>query len=245
MRPARNHGTMAAMRLLLLSNSTAPGRRYLEHAREAIAWVLDGVGSVAFVPYALADHEGYTAKVREALEPFGVRVQGVHSGDPAEIIRGSEAVFVGGGNTFRLVDRLHSLGLIDVIRDAVAAGCRYLGSSAGTNVATPSLKTTNDMPIVEPPSFETLGLVPFQINPHYLDPDPGSAHQGETRDERLRQYLEENAIPVLAMREGTWLRREGRSLRLEGLPSGGRLYRAGEQPQEIPVPADLDELLDS
>lgn len=231
------------MKLLLLSNSTAPGRGYLEHARDAIAWLLEGVTTVAFVPYAGADHDGYTAKVSEALAPNGVRVRGVHTGDPGEIVRESEAVFIGGGNTFRLVDRLHRHGLVEELRASVGAGQRYMGSSAGTNVATPSLKTTNDMPIVQPATFETLALVPFQINPHYLDPDPSSTHQGETRDTRLREYLEENRGPVLAMREGTWLRRDGGRLDLEGLAAGARLYRRGRDAQEIPAPAAISDLL--
>lgn len=231
------------MRLLLMSNSTAPGRGYLEHVTEPLGEILDGVRTVAFVPFALADHDGYTATVAGALARFGVRVVGAHTGDPASVVAAADAVFVGGGNTFRLVDALYTTGLIGRVPELVRAGMPYLGSSAGTNVATPSLRTTNDMPIVQPPSFTTFGLVPFQINPHYLDPDPSSTHQGETRDERLRQYLEENTTPVLAMREGTWLTRTGDRLTLAGDVRGGRLYRRGAEPTEIPAPADLSELL--
>jgi dipeptidase E len=228
--------------LLLLSNSTAPGRSYLEHARDAIADLLDGARHLVFVPYALADHDGYTAQVARALAPLGITVTGAHTGG-AELVAGADAVFVGGGNTFRLVDALHRRGLVAAVREAVAGGTPYMGSSAGTNVATPSLKTTNDMPIVEPPTFEALGLVPFQINPHYLDPDPSSTHQGETRELRLLQFLEENPGPVLGMREGTWLRRAGESLTLDGVAAGARLFARGAEPAELPPGSDLSHLL--
>lgn len=233
------------MRLLLLSNSSTYGGGYLEHAREALAHHLDGVGELVFVPYALADLEGYTAKVSEALQPLGVRVRGAHTAsDPAALLAEAEAIFIGGGNTFRLTKALHDLGLIDAVRTAVARDAPYVGSSAGTNVATPSLRTTNDMPIVEPPSFETLGLVPFQINPHYVDPDPASTHQGETREERIIQFLEENDELVLALREGTWFRQEGTASTLEGAAAGARLFRRGTDPVELTTGSDLSALLD-
>ncbi len=232
------------MNLLLLSNSTAPGRTYLAHATDAIAELTAGrEPRVAFVPYALADHDACTAQVAGALAGLGLEVVGVHTGDPVEIVRGAATVLVGGGNTFRLVDALHRTGLLAAIPAAVAAGAAYLGSSAGTNVAAPTLRTTNDMPIVEPPGFGTLGLVPFQINPHYVDPVAGDTHQGETREERIRQFHEESDLPVLGMREGTWLRRRGEVLTLGGVAAGARLFRAGEQPVEVPSGADLSALL--
>lgn len=231
------------MRLMLLSNSTAPGHGYLEHAAEALDELFTGLREVAFVPFALADHDGYTATAASALRRLGVRVVGAHDGEPAHVVGRADAVFVGGGNTFRLVAALYRTRLIEVIPALVRDGMPYLGSSAGTNVATPSLRTTNDMPIVEPPSFATLGLVPFQINPHYLDPDPSSTHQGETRDERIRQYLEENEVPVLAMREGTWLSRDGDTLSFQGSDAGGRLYRRGQDVVEVATPSDLSWLL--
>lgn len=231
------------MDLLLLSNSSAPGRGYLEHAREALEELLEPVTELVFIPYALADHDRYTAQVARALEPLGVRVVGAHTANPVDLVRRAQAIFVGGGNTFRLVDRLHRENLITAVREAVAGGTRYIGSSAGTNVATPTLKTTNDMPIVEPPSFTAFGLVPFQINPHYLDSDPTSRHQGETRELRLLQYLEENSGPVLGMREGTWLRRRGPELELVGEASGARLFSRGADPVEIATGTDLSHLL--
>lgn len=228
------------MQLLLLSNSTAPGRAYLEHALDAFAEILAGIDRLVFVSFALADHDGYTAQVRRTLAPLGVEVSGAHESAVAE----ASAIFVGGGNTFRLTKALYERGLVDVIRDRVNAGTPYIGSSAGTNLAGPSLRTTNDMPIVQPPSFVTLGLVPFQINPHYLDPDPASSHQGETREERIVQFLEENDVPVLGLREGAWLRRRDSSLTLDGVPTGARLFQRGSEPAEVATGADLSGLLD-
>ncbi|WP_091504859.1 MULTISPECIES: dipeptidase PepE [Amycolatopsis] len=233
------------MRLLLLSNSTAPGRRYLEHATDALAETLDGVRRLVFVPFALADHDAYTAKAAEALAAFGVEVTGAHQGDPIALLDAAQAVFVGGGNTFRLLRELYARELLAPIRDRVARGTVYIGSSAGTNVACPSIRTTNDMPIVQPPSFDASGLVPFQINPHYLDPVEGDAHMGETREERILQFLEENDVPVLGMREGTWLRREDSSLTLGGVEAGARLFRRDEKPVEIESGADLSALLET
>ncbi|MFE3741105.1 dipeptidase PepE [Streptomyces sp. NPDC059134] len=232
------------MRLLLLSNSTAPGRGYLDHAREEIGAVLDGARHLVFVPYALADRDGYTAQVAEALAPLGVEVTGAHTApDPAALIGGARAVFVGGGNSFRLLKALHEHGLVRAIRERVAAGTVYMGSSAGTNMACPTLRTTNDMPIVQPPSFEALGLLPFQINPHYLDARPDTAHMGETRAQRLEQFLEENDVPVVGLREGTWLRREADRLTLGGIDAGGVVFRRGAGASEIAPGHDLSALL--
>lgn len=208
------------LNLLLFSNSTNSNSGYLEHARDEVAGFLDGIGEVLFVPYALQDHDAYTAKVADALAVHGARTVGIHTfEDPAAALAGAGAVFVGGGNTFRLVSKLHRGGLMDPLRDAALAGTRYMGASAGTNLASPTLRTTNDMPIVEPPSFSALGLVPFQINPHYLDADPESSHAGETREARLGEFLEENDVAVLGLREGA-------HLRVQGTP-GGSSFRAG------------------
>ncbi|WP_236789139.1 dipeptidase PepE [Amycolatopsis sp. GM8] len=233
------------MRLLLLSNSTAPGRRYLEHAADAVADVLTGVRRLLFVPFALADHGGYTAQAARALEPHGVEVVGAHQDDPIKLFNSAQAVFVGGGNTFRLLRQLYARELLAPIRDRVAHGTVYIGSSAGTNVACPTIRTTNDMPIVQPPAFDATGLVPFQINPHYLDPVAGDTHMGETREERIEQFLEENDVPVLGMREGTWLRREDATLTLGGEAVGARLFRRDAEPEEIDSGTDLSKLLES
>ncbi|WP_285726777.1 dipeptidase PepE [Psychromicrobium xiongbiense] len=223
---------MTTLDLLLFSNSTNAGRGYLEHAQEEVADFLAGVNELLFVPFALQDHEAYTTKVGAALASLGVRVIGLHSSaDPAAAVASAEAVFVGGGNTFRLVSTLQRTGLLGQIRAAAQSGIRYMGASAGTNIAAPTIRTTNDMPIVEPPSFEALGLVPFQINPHYLDAVPGSTHAGETREMRLTEFLEENDVAVLGLREGSHLRVTG----TPGEPSlkarlGGEAVTAGRAP---------------
>jgi dipeptidase E len=231
------------MRLLLLSNSTAPGRRYLEHALEHLSEALAGVRRLVFVPFALADHDGYTAQVADALAPLGVDVVGAHEDDPIRLFNSAQAMFIGGGNTFRLLRELYARELLAPIRARVANGIVYIGSSAGTNVACPSIRTTNDMPIVQPPAFEAAGLVPFQINPHYLDPVAGDTHMGETREERIQQFLEENDVPVLGLREGTWLHRDGSSLRLGGVEAGARLFRRGAVPTDVAAGTDLSWLL--
>jgi dipeptidase E len=194
------------MHLLLLSNSTNHGRGYLEHALPEVLAFLDGVTELTFVPFAGGDHDAYTATVRAAFEPHGIAVAGLHTAaDPVAAVASAQALFVGGGNTFRLLAELQRRGLLPVIRARVQQGLRYLGASAGTNITAPSIRTTNDMPIVQPESFEALGLVPFQINPHYLDADPASVHNGESRATRLTEFLEENDVLVLGLREGAHL----------------------------------------
>lgn len=231
------------MKLLLLSNSTQYGRGYLEHAIDTVTGFLPAGARLAFVPYALADRDAYTAKVRDALAGHGIDVRGVHDGgDPVARLGEADGVFVGGGNSFRLLSALYRTGLREALIKAVGDGLPYMGASAGTNMAAPSLRTTNDMPIVQPPSFEALGLVPFQINPHYLDPDPDSTHKGETREERLTEFLEENDVPVLGLREGSWLRVEGDRAVLGG-ERDARLFRRGSAPREIAVGSDVSELL--
>jgi dipeptidase E len=227
------------MRLLLLSNSTNFGEAYLDHAMAEVKDFFGAVRRIAFVPFALADRDAYTAKARARFEREGIEVAGVAA--PRDVFS-ADGVFVGGGNTFRLLKTLQESGVLDPLRDRARAGMPYMGASAGTNIAAPTIRTTNDMPIVPPPSFDAMGLVPFQINPHYIDADAASRHMGETREERLREYLEENAAPVLGLREGAWLRREGRSLRLGGR-NGARLFRRGAAPEELPPGAALDHLL--
>ncbi|MEU5959114.1 dipeptidase PepE [Streptomyces sp. NPDC047525] len=234
---------MTRTNLLLLSNSTQHGRGYLAHVLDTVTGFLPERARLAFVPYALADHDAYTAKVRDALAPCGIDVRGVHEdGDPLSALAQADAVFVGGGNSFRLLSALYRTGLRDALSTAVRAGLPYMGASAGTNMAAPTLRTTNDMPIVQPPSFACLGLVPFQINPHYLDPDPASTHKGETREERLTEFLEENDVPVLGLREGSWLRvREDRATL--GGENPARLFTRSTRPRELPTGADVSELL--
>ncbi len=231
------------MRLLLLSNSTSFGQGYLDHAADEISDFFGPAKRIAFVPFALADQAGYAAKARERFATLDIEVIGVTPDEDGVAAVGSaDGVFVGGGNTFRLLDRLQRSGILEILHSRVVRGMPYLGASAGSNIASPTIKTTNDMPIVEPSTFESLGLLPFQINPHYLDPEPGSKHMGETREDRLREFLEENETPVLGVREGSWLRREGDELGLGGA-NGARLFRRGADPEEYGPGTDLSFLL--
>jgi dipeptidase E len=214
------------MRLLLISSSNVHGYGYLDHPEPSMHAFLGELRRVAFVPFAAHDHDAYTAKIRERLARMDLEVISIDDLDHAE------AIFVGGGNTFRLLKTLYDRDLVGTIRQRVRAGLPYLGSSAGTVIAAPTMQTTNDMPIVEPPSFAALGLVDFQINPHYLDPDPQSTHRGETREERIREYLEENEGPVVGLREGSMLRIEDDVMTLLGEKTV-RLFRRGEEPVEI------------
>ncbi len=222
------------------------GSRPFEFALDALRDLLGPTRTVHFVPYAQADHDRYTAGIAERLAPFGVSIVGVHAGgDPRAAVEDAEVLFVGGGNSFRLLAALQRQELLEPIRRRVMAGeLRFLGSSAGTNMACPSLRTTNDMPIVQPHSFAALGLIPFQINPHYVDHDPDSTHMGETREQRIREFLEENDVPVLGMREGTWLRLRDLRLTLGGVRDA-RLFRRDEEPREYEPGADLSWLLDA
>lgn len=235
---------MTKARLLLLSNSRNAGSGYLEHARSAISDFLGPkVKTIAFIPYAAVrfSYDDYEAMVAGAIE--GYEVSSIHrNADPVDSIHSADAIAVGGGNTFHLVHLLYESGLIQLIRERVADGVPFMGWSAGSNIACPTLRTTNDMPIIEPPSFRTLELIPFQINPHYLDAHP-DGHMGETREERLLEYLEVNpAMPVVGLREGSWLRREGERLDLFGERTM-RLMRQGRPAEEIEPGSDLSFLL--
>ena len=233
-------------RLLLISSSRTYGTGYLDHCAAEIADFLGPVRRVLFVPFALRDQDDYAATARERFAALGYGLDSLHEAgdDPAAAARAvgaAEAMFIGGGNTFRLLKRLYDLELLGPIRRRVEAGMPYLGASAGTNVACVTIRTTNDMPIVEPPSFDALALVPFNVNPHYQDPDPGSTHRGETREERILQFLEENDRRVVGLREGSMLRVEGGRVTLKG--AGARLFARGRAPEEFAPGASLDFLL--
>jgi dipeptidase E len=232
--------------LLLLSSSGVHGYAPFEHALTVMAEIVGDAKALHFAAFAIRDHDLYAARVQELLTPLDVPVVSLHAvPDPREAVEAAEVLFVGGGNSFRLLTALWRLDLVEPIRRRVQAGeLRFVGSSAGTNMACPSIRTTNDMPIVQPPTFEAFGLVPFQINPHYLDPDPASTHRGETREQRIAEFLEENDVTVVGLREGSWLRRRGSSLRLDGV-AGARLFQRGADPEEFQPGADLSCLLDA
>ena len=216
---------------------------------EQMRSVVGGASRVLFVPYALADHDAYVRMMTERGLNAGYTLDGIHTqSDPAAAVREAEAIFVGGGNTFRLLAALYRFGLLNPIRERVRAGMPYLGISAGTNVACPTIRTTNDMPIVQPPSLDALGLVPFQINPHYYT---GSnfvrhgeqyvEHFGETRDDRVREFHEENETPVVGLWEGGVLRVEGGRVELIG--SAARVFRRGQPAEDVRAGADVKPLL--
>ena len=220
-------------RLLLVSSSKVYGSGYLDHAEADIRDHFRGVGEVLFVPYALQDLDGYAQVARERFERMGFRLRSIHSEkDARAAVEQAEGIFIGGGNTFRLLDWLYRQNLLETIRRRAEAGMPYMGSSAGSVVACPTIRTTNDMPIVQPPSFDALGLVGFQINGHYLDPDPNSTHMGETRETRLREFLEENDAVVVGIREGAFLRVRDGEVLLKGTV-GARIFRRGQEQLEV------------
>lgn len=226
-------------RLLLISTSTVFGTGYLDHAEPEIRNILGNASRVVFVPYALADRSSYAAKAVARFQRMGFQCASIEdSSNPVRALDEADAIFVGGGNTFRLLKALHELGLIKAIRDRVHQGMIYMGASAGSNVAGPTIRTTNDMPIVEPPTLDALNLFPYQINPHYQDPDLDSRHMGETREERLLQYLEENEVPVIGLREGAILSVSQGRINLRGV-NGARIFQRNRTPQELTPPAEL------
>ena len=239
------------MRLLLLSNSTNFGSGYLDHAEEEIGAVFKGARRIVFVPFALHDQAGYWRKARARFAAFGIEVDRLEEGPGAPAAIGAaEGVFVGGGNTFRLLDKLYRSGALPEIRRRALEGMPYMGASAGTGIAAPTIMTTNDMPIARPPSFDALNLVPFQFNCHYIDADPASSHMGETREQRIREFHEENAAAVVGLREGGMLRvrSDGAGARISATllgsssKHGARVFRRGLDPVEELPGASLDYL---
>lgn len=231
-------------RLLLVSNSTLHGSGYLDHAESEIRDFVGNRSVLTFFPFAMRDRGAYTAKVRERLRAMGLSLMSVHDlSNMSRAVEEADLIFVGGGNTFRLLKGLRDCNLLEPIRRRVASGVPYIGSSAGAIVACPTLKTTKDMPVVQPDSFEALGLVRFQISPHYLDPDPASTHMGETQEERIMQFLEENEEAVVGLREGSILRVERNDVALKG-PHSARIFRRGEKPIEAPSGSNLGSMLE-
>ena len=234
----------SAQRILLVSNSTVYGLGYLDHVEQQIKSFLGSARKVLFFPFALFERDAYAAKAKARFGAMGYSLETIHAvSDPRRAIELTDAIFIGGGNTFRLLKALEDLDLLDPIRRKVKGGAPYIGSSAGSNVAGPTIKTTKDMPIVQPRSFDSLGLVPFQISPHFQDPDPDSRHMGETQEERILQFLEENDTTVAGLREGAMVRVENGTTILKG-SSGARIFRKGMEPVEVQPGAQLDDLLE-
>lgn len=222
-------------RILLASTSTVYGGTYLSYLQDELIDFFTGIDEILFVPYARPSgitHDEYTQIAQQFFNRVGKRIVGLHTfADPKKAIRQAKAIFTGGGNTFVLVNQLYGLEVMDVLREAVENGTLYMGTSAGSNIAGQTMQTTNDMPIVYPPSFKTLGLVPFNINPHYFDPDPQSKHKGETRETRIKEFHVFNDTPVIGLREGSWLRVEDEKVSLKG-DLTARIFLKGQEPYE-------------
>ena len=229
-------------KLIAASTSTVHGSGYLEYLTEPLQQLFEQVEELVFIPYARPggiSHDAYTEIAAKAFTKIGISVKGLHQfDDPVRAIAQASGLFTGGGNTFVLVDALYRNKLIGPLYRAIETGTPYLGTSAGSNICGPSMRTTNDMPIVYPPSFDTLGVLPFNLNPHYLDPDPGSTHMGETRETRINEFHTQNDTPVLGLREGSWVEVIGTDIRLKG-GLQARLFRQGQKPEELDSGADL------
>ncbi len=208
------------MRCIIASTSTIYGSDYLEYLFPEINRFFNQPKEILFIPYARPggiSHDAYTAKVQKAFQSTNAIVRGIHEySSPKEAIQKAKFIFTGGGNTFLLVKTLHELGLFNVLKKAITSGTSYLGTSAGSNICGVNMKTTNDMPIVYPPSFECLNILNFNINPHYLDPQANSTHKGETRETRIKEFLQQNKIPVVGLREGSWIEINGKEISLRG-----------------------------
>ncbi|HCR77677.1 MAG TPA: dipeptidase PepE [Chryseobacterium sp.] len=230
------------MNIILASTSTLFGGAYLEYLREELIKLYDGIDEIIFVPFARPggiSHDDYTAKARYFFETINIKVKGLHEfEDKTQAINSAKAFFTGGGNTFLLVKTLHEEGLMNVLKENVEGGKPYLGCSAGSNIGGQNMKTTNDMPIVYPPSFDCMGLVPFNINPHYLDPNSELKHNGETRETRIKEFLTQNDLKVVGLREGNWIRRMGDKITVEGTELT-RIFEKGKQPYEIEPGTEL------
>ncbi|CAH0689813.1 unnamed protein product [Chilo suppressalis] len=231
---------------LLLSSSNCHGFSMLEFAKQEICSVLEknNVKKLLFIPYAQNDYNKYTAKIKEVIDLWGFEVSGIHTYKNAEkAISDSKAIFIGGGNTFLLLKRLYEHNLVELIRKRVYDGdLLYIGSSAGTNAATKSIHTTNDMPITYPPTFDAIKIVPFNINPHYIEME-SETHKGETRDQRISEYLEQEcASPVLGLREGSILKVDNNTLLIKGV-AGAVLFEKGAKKTEFAVDSDVSFLL--
>ncbi len=233
------------MKLLLISNSTNAGEQYLKYPIKKIESFLDGVSEIVFIPYAAVtfSYDEYEAKVQERFDEIGIKVSSIHhSSCPVVTVAQAQAICVGGGNTFALTKAMQEQGLVEAIAQRVKQGAKYVGWSAGSNVTCPTLCTTNDMPIVEPKSFNLMGLIPFQINPHYLDANP-EGHAGETREQRILEYIAANKDRYVAgLREGCMIEYNDGDMELIG-PKPMRIFKYGQEAREVNAGDDLSFLL--
>lgn len=224
------------MNVILASTSSLFGGKYLEYLTDELITLFKGIDEIIFIPFARPggiSHEAYTEKARDFFSSLNIGVKGLHEfTDPTEAVNQAKGYFTGGGNTFLLVKTLHELGLMGVLSENIKQGKAYLGCSAGSNIGGINMKTTNDMPIVYPSSFDCMGLVPFNLNPHYLDPNPELKHNGETRETRINEFLTQNEIKVVGLREGNWIRVLGDKITTEGSEMT-RIFEPGKIPYEL------------
>lgn len=229
--------------ILIASTSTLANENYLEYLLPELTTHFQDCDTILFIPYARPggiSHEEYTSMVGLAFAKINKKVIGIHQfEDAAEAIKNAEGIFTGGGNTFVLVSQLYKNNVMEILSEVLKNGTPYLGTSAGSNICGLTMQTTNDMPIVYPPSFKTLGLIPFNLNPHYLDPDTSSKHMGETRETRIKEYHAFNTVPVLGLREGSWLDVKGDSITLKGNLKA-RLFRQNQIPEELEPGTELN-----
>lgn len=230
-------------KLIIASTSTIHGSGYLEYLLPALEILYETASTIIFIPYARPggiSHEQYTEIAAKAFHKIGKTIIGLHTfKNPIEAIENAEGIFTGGGNTFVLVHQLYKTEVLPILRKKIFEGTPYLGTSAGSNICGLTMQTTNDMPIVYPPSFKTLGVIPFNINPHYLDPITGSTHMGETREMRIKEFHAYNQIPVVGLREGSWLEVQDKTITLKGAPTA-RVFEKDKNPYEIEEGSVLD-----
>lgn len=230
------------MNVILASTSTLFGGNYLEYLKDELINLFEGIDEIIFIPYARPggiSHEDYTEKASVFFASIKIKVKGLHEfADPVQAVHTAKGFFTGGGNTFLLVKTLHEHGLMEVLSENIKKGKPYLGCSAGSNIGGLNMKTTNDMPIVYPASFDCMGLVPFNLNPHYLDPNPDLKHNGETRETRINEFLTQNKSKVVGLREGNWIRILGDKITTEGSEET-RIFEPGKTAYELPPGSSL------
>lgn len=230
---------------LIASTSTIHGSGYLEYILPTLKEHFNNASEIVFIPFARPSgitHDEYTNIAKKAFEKINIKVKGLHEfDDKALAIKNAKGIFTGGGNTFLLVSQLYKTNTLEPLKKALKSGTPYLGTSAGSNICGLTMGTTNDMPIIYPPSFKTLGIVPFNINPHYLDPDPTSTHKGETRETRIKEFHKFNTVPVVGLREGSWLSVKESEISLKG-ELQARIFEYNKTPYEVETGFDLSNL---
>jgi len=229
--------------MLLLSNSVSFGGDFLGYCKDEISIFLKDVDELLFVPYAKRDYDSYVERASPFFDQIGIKLKPIHKHNPIDAINKAKAIYIPGGNTFRLLNELYKEAILKLLKLRIGAGVKYIGSSAGSIIACPTIRTTNDMPIVEPPSFNALNLIPFQLNCHYLDKDPNFPHNGESREMRIQEYHEESDTPVLGLREDSWLHCSGEEIVLKG-KNNAVLFKKGEKRKEILIGKNIEKYFD-